>query len=568
MGNETAVSREALFSHLTKNPDLDVLIVGAGVNGIGTFRDLALQDVSVLMIDRADYCSGASSASSHMVHGGIRYLENGEFRLVREAVKERNRLIHNAPHLVEPLATTIPIFNYSSGILNAPLKFLNLLNRPSERGAVVIKLGLMMYDAYTSGDKTVPKHQFQSKEKSLEQFPKLNEHIRFTATYYDAAMPSPERICMDLIGDALAASTKAHALNYTSIGQANDEQIEIIDELTGKTYRLRPSVVINAAGPWIDFANDAMGKQTSMIGGTKGSHLILDHPELLDAIQGREFFFENEDGRIVLIYPLKHRVMIGTSDLMINDPDEAVCTEAEIDYFLDMVDRVFPSIEVTRDHIVFTFSGVRPLPSSDANSTGQISRDHKIELIGPNDIHRFPVMNLIGGKWTTFRAFSEKTSDKTLTLLGKQRAKSTKKMAIGGGNNYPRNKDEKWRWLHQQAREHELPFEHVKQLFERYGTKTKQVAHYLNAGVDKPLETLPSFSWRELQYLAEKEHVVHLDDLVMRRTLIGMLGETTRPFLVESADALGQVLGWDQAKKDEEVARTIRLFAEKHLVEL
>src|SRR5512133_3200623 len=143
------MNRNEILSSLKTNPEISVLIVGAGINGIGTFRDLTLNGVDALLIDRADFCSGASAASSHMAHGGIRYLENGEFRLVREAVQERNRMIQNAPHLVKPLPTTIPIFKIFSGLLNAPLKFLRLLDKPSERGSLVIKLGLMMYDAYT-----------------------------------------------------------------------------------------------------------------------------------------------------------------------------------------------------------------------------------------------------------------------------------------------------------------------------------------------------------------------------------------------------------------------------------
>ncbi len=132
------MNRAQILSSLqSKSPD--VLIIGGGINGAGTFRDLALNGVDVLLIDRADFCSGASAASSHMAHGGIRYLENGEFRLVREAVQERNRMIENAPHLVRPLPTVVPMFKIFSGLLNAPLKFLNLLDRPAERGALVIK---------------------------------------------------------------------------------------------------------------------------------------------------------------------------------------------------------------------------------------------------------------------------------------------------------------------------------------------------------------------------------------------------------------------------------------------
>ncbi|MCB0020781.1 MAG: FAD-dependent oxidoreductase, partial [Anaerolineales bacterium] len=151
------MNRSQALTRLQEKPSCEVLIIGGGVNGIATFRDLALQGVDVVLVEKEDFCSGASAASSHMVHGGIRYLENGEFRLVREAVAERNRLINNAPHQVTPLATVIPIFRRLSGILNAPLKFLNLLDRPSERGALVIKAGLMMYDAYTGADRTVPK---------------------------------------------------------------------------------------------------------------------------------------------------------------------------------------------------------------------------------------------------------------------------------------------------------------------------------------------------------------------------------------------------------------------------
>src|SRR5512141_2386248 len=143
------MDRSEILSSLKENPNVSVLVIGGGINGIGTFRDLALNGVDVLLVERGDFCSGASSASSHMAHGGIRYLENGEFRLVREAVQERNRLIQNAPHLVKPLPTTIPMFKRFSGLFNAPLKFLRLQDKPSERGSLVIKIGLMMYDAYT-----------------------------------------------------------------------------------------------------------------------------------------------------------------------------------------------------------------------------------------------------------------------------------------------------------------------------------------------------------------------------------------------------------------------------------
>ncbi len=196
-------NRKSRLKQIKENPNISVLIIGAGINGIGTFRDLAFQGLDVLMVDRGDYCSGASAASSQMVHGGIRYLENGEFRLVREALHERNLLIENAPHLVKPLPTTFPLFNIFSGILNAPLKFLGILNKPAERGALVIKIGMMFYDLFTRKQQTVPKHAFMNRDDSLSKFPKLNPEIKFTGTYFDGVMPSPERIAVELVGDAV-----------------------------------------------------------------------------------------------------------------------------------------------------------------------------------------------------------------------------------------------------------------------------------------------------------------------------------------------------------------------------
>src|SRR5512135_2957055 len=181
--------QEILTSLETRSPA--VLIVGGGINGVGTFRDLALQGVDVLLVERGDFCSGASAASSHMAHGGIRYLENGEFRLVREAVQERNRLIENAPHIVKPLPTTIPIFKLFSGLLNAPLKFLGWLDKPSERGGLIIKIGLIFYDAFTGKTRVVPRHVFDNHSTSLKKYPCINPAIRYTATYYDGIILSP-----------------------------------------------------------------------------------------------------------------------------------------------------------------------------------------------------------------------------------------------------------------------------------------------------------------------------------------------------------------------------------------
>ena len=566
------MNRSEILSHLKENPEVSVLIVGGGINGIGTFRDLALNGVDVLLVERGDFCSGASAASSHMAHGGIRYLENGEFRLVREAVQERNRMLQNAPHLVKPLPTTIPIFKRLSGILNAPLKFFRMLDKPSERGALVIKLGLMMYDAYTSaqgGERVVPKHQFLSRKKSLGKWKHLNPRVINTAVYYDGAILQPERLAMEILLDAEAENPQARALNYVSMVGGTDDTIIVRDELSDDTYDIKPKLVINAAGPWIDFTNRKLGLSSGYIGGTKGSHLVVRHDELRKTIGDHEFFFENKDGRIVLIFPLYDRVIIGTSDIPVENPDEARCTEAEVQYFLDLVKRVFPDLELTPSHIVFQFSGVRPLPRSGAKTTGQISRDHSIEVLSGDWTNlRYPVYSLVGGKWTSFRAFAEQVTDKALAYLEMRRQRDTRALPIGGGRGYPRDETELKRQIESLSAWTGVARERLKVLFERYGSRAETIATYMNGGTDQILRSLPDYSRRELMFLIQHEKIVHLDDFLLRRSMLAMLGRLNRETIDELAGIFSNALGWNTQQREAEVARTLSILADRHGVRL
>jgi len=550
---------EIITSIKERSPD--VLIVGAGINGVGTFRDLALNGVSVLLVDRLDYCSGASAASSHMAHGGIRYLENGEFRLVREAVQERNRMIQNAPHLVRPLPTAIPIFKIFSGLFNAPLKFLGWLERPSERGALIIKIGLIFYDIFTRAQKTVPPHRFFGRKHALAQFPGLNPGIRYVATYYDGSILSPERLTLELVLEAEAEGGHARSLNYCSLQGAAGDTVELKDEMTGEVFSISPRLIINAAGPWIDLANQRLGITSHYIGGTKGSHLVLHHDELRKAIGDHEIFFENKDGRIVLIFPLGDRVLIGTSDLPIQKPDEARCTQQEIDYFLGMLARVFPDIKVDPSQIVFRFSGVRPLAFTLAKNAGQITRDHHIQqdLLGG-----IPVFSLVGGKWTSYRAFSEQVTDRTLEYLGLTRKSATTDLPIGGGRDYPSDQAAKLKFLDGLESSTGFPRKRVENLFRRYGTRASEVSAFMKAEDDAPIAAWQNFTYREIQFMVHREKILHLDDLLLRRTLLAYLGELSLPLIEEMAAAIGVPLSWDGSRIKSEVMRARTILAEKH----
>ncbi len=561
--------RKTTLQALKDNPEVSVLIIGGGVNGIGTFRDLALNGVDALLVERGDFGSGTSAGSSHMLHGGLRYLENGEFRLVNEALHERNRMLQNAPHQAKPLRTTIPIFRWFSGLLNAPLKFLNLLDRPGERGALVIKLGLAFYDYLVRNERAMPRHEFRLRSSALRHYPQLNPNIVCAASYYDAFMPSPERICLEMLLDAEAANPRCRALNYISAIAGSNDSVTLRDELHGAEFFVKPKVVINAAGPWIDIVNAGLARPDKrFIGGTKGSHLMLDHPALLAATRGSEFYFENNDGRLALILPFFNRVMIGTTDIRIDNPDDALISDAEIDYLLAMIPTVFPRVNIKRSHIVFSFSAVRPLPYSTAGATGQISRDHSIATLPPDDARAYPIHSLIGGKWTTFRAFSEQAADRALQDLKRARQATTADLSIGGGRHYPATDAAIDQWLRARQRDTALPLPRLRQLFDRYGTRAQNVAAFISQARDHPLTRQPSYSRREIEFILKCEKVVRLDDLLLRRTLIAMLGNATRDLVSQLGQICADVLGWSAERQADEIQRTLDTLRDKHRVEL
>ena len=524
---------------LRERPQADVLIIGGGINGVATFRDLALQGVDVALVERSDFLSGASAASSHMIHGGIRYLENGELRLVHEAVTERNDLLTTAAHYVRPLRTTVPIFSTFSGLLSAPLRMvLHRKTASTERGALLIKVGLIIYDSFSRGGGRVPRHTFRGRRRSLRELPDLNADVKYTATYWDASLREPERLGLDLVRDGVAlGGSRARAANYTSAVGVDGGKVVLRDEVTGEEFPFAASVVLNAAGPWTDLANEALGDATRYMGGTKGSHIVLDHPELMQATGGREIFFEHSDGRIVLIYPLNGRVLVGTTDLEHDMSEPAVCTEEEVDYFLDLIGHVFPSIPVDRSQIVFRYSGVRPLPGHGDMAAGFVSRDYRIEEATLPGSDGVPVLSLVGGKWTTFRAVAARLADELMSRIGRTRVRSTKGLPIGGAVGFPRTDAERDAWVHHHLSD--FGAERGTRLLHRYGTHALAVAASLRQDAqDAPLSSLPRFSSGEFRHIARTESIVHLEDILLRRTNIAFRGEATPEVVEEVADAV------------------------------
>ncbi|MDR5700313.1 glycerol-3-phosphate dehydrogenase/oxidase [Agromyces aerolatus] len=561
-GLAPAAERPAVAA-LRAEPTASVVIIGGGINGIATFRDLALQGVPVVLVERNDFVSGASAASSHMIHGGVRYLENGEFRLVQESVTERNALIKIAPHYVKPLRTTVPIFSTFSGLFSAPLRFLtHTSGKPSERGALLIKTGLTIYDAFSRDGGSVPRHRFLGAKRSRAELPALNRGVKYTATYFDASMHDPERLALDVLHDGLAAGPHARAVNSVEAVGLGADGVRVRDRETGVEFDLAADVVVNTSGPWTDLTNAELGRPTRYMGGTKGSHIVLDHPELLAATDGREIFFEHEDGRIVLIYPLKGRVMVGTTDLEHDMREPAICTEDEVDYFFDLITHVFPDIAVDRSQIVYRFSGVRPLPRHDDTQPGFVSRDYRIERADVPERPGTTLLSLVGGKWTTFRALAEHLANDVLGLLGRERVRSTAGLAIGGGAGYPMTEDARRVWV--VAHGDEVGRQRAETLLERYGTRAEAIIADLEGMDDAVLTHHDGYTRGEVAWLVRHEHVAHLLDVVQRRTSLAFTGDVTMPLLDELAEIAGDELGWDGARRAAEIALTVRVLSERH----
>ncbi|MDF1478524.1 glycerol-3-phosphate dehydrogenase/oxidase [Leifsonia sp. H3M29-4] len=558
-------SRErAEVAALRDRPSASVLIIGGGINGIATFRELALSGVDVVLVERGDFASGASAASSHMIHGGIRYLENGELRLVRESVIERNRLLRIAPHFVRPLQTTIPIYSTFSGILAAPLRLLTHRQRkPAARGALLIKVGLVLYDLFSRDGGRVPRHRFAGRSASLAALPQLDPKVAYTATYFDASVHEPERLALDMLLDGLAAGSHARAVNYAEAVGTSGDAVIVEDRETGERIELVADVVINASGPWTDLTNDALGRPTALLGGTKGSHIVLDHPQLLAATAGREIFFEHQDGRIVLIYPLKDRVLVGTTDTVADVREPARCTEEDVDYFFELIAHVFPGIAVQREQIVYRYAGIRPLPRHEDLAPGFISRDYRIEH-DPEGSGRAGTLSLVGGKWTTCRALGATLAGRALELLGRTSDVDTSELAIGGGRDYPGDATARDAWCVQNLPG--LSEARARVLFDRYGTRAAAVAAWLAQGPDR--EVLGDvLSVRELAYMGSTERALHLRDVVLRRTNLAFVGAADASALDEVAAAMREALDWSAERLADEIAECVRELTDLHGVE-
>lgn len=382
----------------------DVVVIGGGINGAATARDAALRGLKTVLIDKGDFASGTTSWSSRLVHGGLRYLEYFEFNLVRESLAEREILLKSAPHLVHPLQLTIPIYKQGS------------------RSYWEIWAGMVLYDIL-SFDKSLLNHRMLPKAKLKQLFREINPAgVEGAAQYFDAQAEYAERLCLENVLSAQAAG--ATVLNYvqiTGLVREGDRitQLTCKDELSEQTFTLQTNsktVIVNTSGPWVDRVcrqgerdHQAAPIGTKQkIGGTKGSHIIVDtFPGAPEAA----FYVEAlSDNRPFFILPFLGQCLIGTTDLRFEgDLDKVKADNDEIDYLLLETNKIFPAARLSRDSVKFTYSGVRPLPYTDSKNPGAVSRNHLLYDHSSEGVVN--MVSLIGGKLTTHRRVGEEMVD-------------------------------------------------------------------------------------------------------------------------------------------------------------
>ncbi len=518
-----------------------VLIIGAGINGSAVARELALNGVPVTIIERHDIAWGATSRSSRLIHGGLRYLEHGEFRLVRESLEERSRLRKLAPQFVRPFRLHIPVSQRSGGLWRSAAGFLSRgrwgKNGHVPRGMWLVRMGLWFYDRFGRDP------DFPSSEVvpiNGKNVPRVDaQRFRWLCRYTDAQMIYPERFVVSMLRDASQLAKEKgipfRVRTYHELRSAADGW-EIVDCETGQVQdTIKPSIIINSTGAWGDLTLEKLKvKAPPLFGGTKGSHFVTHQPALRDAVKEQGVYAEADDGRLVFILPVAQGVMVGTTDERFEgNPDDAIASERELDYLLEMVNDLFPQVGLKRADIAMHCAGVRPLPHAHAATTSAISRDHSIH---ESEKSGTPILTLVGGKLTTARAFGESVADEVLSRLNIKRTADTKQRVFPGGADYPAE-DQLPKVQEELAQQFQRPVVQIQAMWPLCGTEVKAFLSSRDVA-DATLLDGTNLPRDFARWIIEREWVQTLEDLIERRLMLLYHDPLTETCLGQLADLL------------------------------
>jgi glycerol-3-phosphate dehydrogenase len=475
-----------------KNEVFDVAVIGGGINGTGIAADASGRGLKVILCEQNDLASATSSNSSKLIHGGLRYLEHYEFSLVRKALTEREVLIKNAPHIIKPLTFRLP-------------------HQRHLRPSWLIRAGLFLYD-------NLAKRTTLSASRSIkfnEESP-LIDTIKKGFEYSDGWVDDARLVTLNAVAaNEKGATIKTQTKCVKAIRNDDLWVITLQDTLTGDTNTIHARSVVNAAGPWVAnlFSEALTLKSPQNIRLVKGSHIVV--PRIHD--QPEAYMLQNADQRIVFVIPFEEDFsLIGTTDVEhTGDPSTVEISEDEIEYLLNITNDYFKK-KISREDIVTTYSGVRPLLDDESVNAQAVTRDYTLEL---EDVDgQAPILSIFGGKITTYRKLAEAAVDKLNPYFNKTGGQWTASAPLPGGNfsniqTFTKSIESKYPWLPEQLRT---------RLIRSYGTRIFDLLNNAN-NVESLGKKFGSDLYEvEINYLIEKEWAIEIDDVIWRRTKRGL----------------------------------------------
>ncbi|MDH6179968.1 glycerol-3-phosphate dehydrogenase [Microbacteriaceae bacterium SG_E_30_P1] len=517
--------------------ELDVLVIGGGIVGAGAALDAATRGLRVGMVEARDWASGTSSRSSKLVHGGIRYLEQLDFRLVREALIERGLLLQRiAPHLVKPV------------------RFLYPLTKPVfER--LYVGAGMLLYDlfSYTGGRPPgVPHHRHLTKRQLQRAIPSLrHDAFRGGLAYYDAQVDDARYVANLARTASFYGAHVASRVRVEGFLKVGERVVGVTakDRETGETFEIRARQVVNATGVWTDDTQAMVGERGQFkVRASKGVHLVVPR----DRFQSKLGVLLRTEKSVLFVIPWGRHWLIGTTDTDWNlDKAHPAATAADIDYLLEHVNRIL-TVPLTRDDVEGVFAGLRPLLAGESEETSKLSREHIVA-------HSVPGLVVVaGGKWTTYRIMAKDAIDEAVAALdGKYSESITEDVALLGAEGYRAA----WNKRSKLARAFGVHRVRIEHLLNRYGVMTDELLDLIRERpeLQEPLPGADDYLAAEVVYAASHEGALHLDDVLARRTRISIeawdRGVSAAPV---AAALMGETLGWDQDRIDSEVEHYLR----------
>ncbi len=472
--------------------DVDILVIGGGVNGAGIARDAVGRGYTVLLCEQRDLASATSSASTKLVHGGLRYLEYYEFRLVREAIKEREVLLRAAPHIIWPMRFVLP---HHEGL----------------RPRWMLRAGLFLYD-HIGGREILPPTQSLRLDCDTRGAP-LKDAFHRGFEYSDCWVEDSRLVVLNAVDAAERGATVLTRTKATSLRRVDGAWLAIMTEDGGDCHEARARAVVNTAGPWVDeVLVNAVGRNATSrfsLRLVKGSHIIVDR--LFDGEHA--YIFQNADGRVIFAIPYEQNfTLIGTTDLPFDGDPAAVAIEpAEIDYLCAAASEYFRNA-VTPSMVRRTYSGVRPLhDDATAKDASAVTRDYVFDIDGDP-----PILSVYGGKITTYRRLAEHALAKLEPIIGRRGAPWTHSAALPGGDIVNADFDAFRRAL--TAQYSWAPPLVIRRLARAYGTRTSEILGRSRSMADLGEDFGAGLTMREVDYLRRVEFARSAGDILWRRS--------------------------------------------------